>query len=52
MGEIAEGILDGTFCQECGELMIDEGEDPPGHTQSCAGCLEVDDEDWDDEEDW
>lgn len=38
MGEYAEALLDGTFCQGCGELMIDEFETPPGHPVFCAVC--------------
>jgi hypothetical protein len=36
MGEIAEGMLDGTFCQVCGVWMGDF--DAPGYPRSCAGC--------------
>jgi hypothetical protein len=39
MGEIAEMILDGTMCQVCGVWMND-GEDGPGHPQTCEGCAE------------
>jgi hypothetical protein len=39
MGEISEMIMDGTLCQDCGDLMLLEGQRPPGHPQSC-GCVE------------
>lgn len=38
MGEIAEAMLDGTFCACCGELLIGEDEEPAGYAQYCAGC--------------
>lgn len=39
MGDMADMVLDGILCQECGELMIDpEKEDPPGYPQTCGGC--------------
>lgn len=38
MGEIAEVAMDGTLCQQCGVLMLKEGEDPPGHPQTCEEC--------------
>ncbi len=31
----AEDILEGVFCQDCGQYI--EG-DPPGHARSCADC--------------
>lgn len=34
MGEIADAILDGVFCQECGEY-LGEGD---GYPVTCAGC--------------
>lgn len=37
MGEIAEGILDGDYCEGCGESMDDAGE---GYPRRCAGCLD------------
>lgn len=37
MGEIAEGILQGIFCQACGCYM-DNGDDPPGYPVSCSEC--------------
>lgn len=36
MGEIADSILDGDFCQCCGEYMEDEA--GAGFPQTCAGC--------------
>lgn len=45
MGEIADMVLEGTLCQECGEIMYDmipdgdeEAPDPPGYPRTCAGC--------------
>lgn len=35
MGDIADAILGGLFCQVCGEL-IDEEE--PGYPRTCEGC--------------
>lgn len=40
MGEIAEGMLDGTFCQQCGEVMNEGG--GPGYPQTCRGCRGTD----------
>ena len=34
MGEIAEAILDGVFCQVCGEYIGEE----VGYPRTCAGC--------------
>ena len=34
MGEIAEMMLDGTLCQQCGEFMGDEC----GYSRTCKGC--------------
>lgn len=34
MGEVADSILDGDFCQECGEYM-GEGD---GYPRSCPAC--------------
>ena len=34
MGEIAEMIIDGTLCQQCGEFI---GE-PVGYPRTCTGC--------------
>lgn len=35
MGEIAEAMLEGLFCQACGELI--DGEEP-GYPRDCPGC--------------
>jgi len=35
MGEVADDILDGTLCQECG-VYLGEGD---GYPRSCAGCV-------------
>lgn len=37
MGEIAEAMLDGLFCQYCGELI--DGEET-GYPRSCPSCEE------------
>jgi len=51
VGEIADMVLEGTLCQECGEIMYDmipdgdeEAPDPPGYPRTCAGCQGRDDE--------
>ena len=44
MGEIADAMLEGVFCQVCGEYM-GEGD---GFPVTCAGCQE---DDFDDDED-
>jgi hypothetical protein len=38
MGEMADAFLDGTFCQCCGELMVEH--DAPGYPVTCEGCME------------
>ena len=40
MSEISEMMLDGTLCQCCGVLMIEEGEEECGHPISCETCQE------------
>lgn len=37
MGEYAEMMLDGTYCQSCGEF-LNGGEDGEGFPMFCAGC--------------
>ena len=37
MGEIAEAVLEGVLCEQCGEYL---GEDGPGHPRLCTACLE------------
>ena len=44
MGEIAEMMLDGTMCQQCGEFM---GE-AEGYPITCGACLAANKEDDDD----
>jgi len=39
VGEIADSIIEGAFCQVCGEYM-GEGD---GYPRTCAGCAEDDD---------
>lgn len=41
MGEIAEMMLDGLMCEQCGEFFDDvlQGGDGPGHPRLCAACL-------------
>lgn len=41
MGEIADAIIGGLFCQYCCELI--DG-DEPGYPRACAGCQDEDDE--------
>ena len=43
MGEISDMMLDGTLCQYCGVLLIEEGGEEAGYPQSCEGCEEEDD---------
>ena len=38
MGEIADMMLDGTMCQQCGEFICD-GEDGDGYPVTCASCI-------------
>ena len=40
MGEMAEGLLDGTFCEGCGEVFDDiiDGAEPPGFPRLCPSC--------------
>jgi len=38
MGEIAEMMLDGTMCQQCGEWLILDGSEPAGYPMSCDAC--------------
>ena len=40
MGEVSEMMEDGTLCQCCGVLMINEDEDPCGYPISCDDCEE------------
>ena len=50
MGEIAEAMLDGTFCAGCGETLVYGPEDEPaGFPQYCAACQPHDEPDW---EEW
>lgn len=35
MGEMADAVLDGEFCQICGEYLDDYA---PGYPRTCAGC--------------
>lgn len=42
MSEISEMIEDGTLCQVCGCLMINEDEEPCGYPISCDDCEEED----------
>lgn len=54
MGDAADNLLDGTCCGGCGEL-IDGAS--PGHSRTCAACVEDDadgpdyDDDYDDDDD-
>lgn len=40
MGEIADGLIDGLLCVDCGEYI--DG-DEPGHPRKCKGCQEEED---------
>lgn len=40
MGDVADMMLDGTLCQSCGELLIDEHTEPNGFPSLCPGCAE------------
>ncbi len=44
MGEIADMMLDGTFCQVCGGVMgdVDENFVAPGYPRTCGGCKRED----------
>ena len=48
MGDIADMVLDGTLCEQCGVLVDAEG---PGHPRRCDGCEGADDEMDEDEDD-
>lgn len=55
MGEIADMVLDGTLCQECGGLVYEGNPDKaddldmtPGHPRTCKNCAEG--EEWDGKE--
>lgn len=41
MGEIADIMLDGTMCSQCGEF-LDGGRDGPGFPGLCASCADGD----------
>lgn len=40
MGELTDGMLDGTYCQQCMGLMpeVEDGGEPCGHPVTCGGC--------------
>ncbi|MEY5098688.1 MAG: hypothetical protein RJA36_1407 [Pseudomonadota bacterium] len=38
MGEIADMMLEGILCQECGDVIDVESDDSPGHPVTCDGC--------------
>ncbi len=40
MGDMADAVLNGTFCQYCGELLMNTGagEEPPGFPRQCLNC--------------
>lgn len=40
MGEAADMILEGYFCQACGELLLEEDGDPCGYPTFCDSCSE------------
>lgn len=41
MGEMADAIIEGECCQQCGQFFDDEA---PGHPRTCSGCGGMDDE--------
>lgn len=41
MSEMAEGVLEGIFCQFCGALIDGES---PGYVRTCLDCFDVPDE--------
>lgn len=45
-GEMAEAVLDGIFCQCCGEFMGSDDPDwqPAGHPVTCAACRAISEE--------
>lgn len=44
MGDFTEAMLEGLYCQCCGETLYDNLDDPPGFPQSCEGCAADNDE--------
>ena len=49
MGEISEMMLDGTLCECCGVLIIEEDEEPEGYPQYCSKqCAEDRGATWED----
>lgn len=38
MGDVADMMLDGTLCEGCGCVLIDEGEEPSGFPSYCMDC--------------
>ncbi len=40
MGDIADDIIDGIFCQQCGKYIDDplSEEGGPGYPRNCHGC--------------
>ncbi len=50
MGEIADMVLDGTLCRDCGGIVCDDPkatdeEVTPGYPRTCSDCKEG--EEWD-----
>ncbi len=38
MGDMADMILDGTLCEQCGVILLDEEDTPPGYPDLCPDC--------------
>lgn len=38
MGEIADMMLDGTLCECCGVMILEDEEDPQGFPGYCSDC--------------
>lgn len=40
MGDIADMMLDGTLCTQCGEFLLSDGSNPAGYPVYCETCIE------------
>ena len=38
MGDIADMMVDGSMCESCGEILLKDGELPPGYPRKCEDC--------------
>lgn len=51
MGEIAEMMLDGTLCAQCGIPIVGPGEEPAGYPGYCSRqCAEAGGEFWEEDD--